>query len=63
MSERLGHKNAGVKLGIYTHIMHAVQLTPAKISEDAMADVIEAELKSRKDQVPGNVWTSLKKSA
>jgi hypothetical protein len=45
VSERLGHRNPSVTLGIYTHALQADELAAAKVWEDVMADVIENELK------------------
>lgn len=64
VSERLGHANPNVTLSIYAHALKADELAAAKVWEDAMADVIETQMKKPgPTRVSGNVMADSKKSA
>jgi site-specific recombinase XerD len=45
VSERLGHANANITYGIYTHALPADHQAAAMVWNNAMADVIEATRK------------------
>ncbi|HYI94796.1 MAG TPA: tyrosine-type recombinase/integrase [Bryobacteraceae bacterium] len=47
VAKRLGHANANVTLSIYSHALEADELAAAKVWNDSMADVIEANRKQR----------------
>ena len=48
VAKRLGHANANVTLSIYAHALEADELAAAKIWDDAMADVIDANKRQPK---------------
>lgn len=48
VAKRLGHANANVTLSIYSHALEADELAAAKIWDDAMADVIQANRPAKK---------------
>jgi integrase len=63
VSDRLGHANAAVTLGIYTHALKADELAASKVWEDAMADVIETKMKPAAKRVSGSVMPKRKKTS
>jgi hypothetical protein len=52
VQKRLGHANPSITLSIYTHALEVDELAAAKVWEDAMAEVIEAQ---RKNSGPAGV--------